>query len=104
MFTVARISFGDDGAALTILAEPAPISDFYRVVPICYCATKGYGTVRNRSPKNPDDLRAWSVFRKVTASLPSLSLMNDRGRYHRFCRALGDLDRVVRDEHAISQA
>lgn len=30
MCSVARISFGDDGAALTILAEPAPIGEFYR--------------------------------------------------------------------------
>jgi uncharacterized phage protein (TIGR01671 family) len=26
---VARLSFGDDGAVLTILAEPARIGDFY---------------------------------------------------------------------------
>jgi hypothetical protein len=30
MCSVARISFGDDGTALTILAEPAPIGEFYR--------------------------------------------------------------------------
>ena len=30
MCSVARISFGDDGAALTILAEPAPVGEFYR--------------------------------------------------------------------------
>ena len=32
MCPVARISFGDDGAALTILVEPAPSEDFYRAL------------------------------------------------------------------------
>jgi YopX protein len=30
MCSVARISFGDDGSALTIIAEPAPAGEFYR--------------------------------------------------------------------------
>jgi uncharacterized phage protein (TIGR01671 family) len=32
MCSVARISFGDDGSALTILAEPAPVGEFYRAL------------------------------------------------------------------------